>query len=283
MGNDMAKRRPEDLPDFENPPVVETVLSVQFETLIQMRAAHLGLIWQEFRDRFRRTEERPPLEPVFEKSPQQNKPRLGVQLQALENIPVPRCWFLNQEGTELMQVQPDRFIKNWRKVGEGDLYPRYEKVRAAFEADFARFRALLAAQELGSPRVNQCEVTYVNHIVAGEGWENYSEVDKVFRVWQQPPEHSLPGRAEDVTWHARFPITGTDGKLLGRLHAVVQPAVRITDDRPMFVFNLTARGQVGDSLDFFDLGREWVVRSFAEMTTEKMHRIWRRRQHASNG
>lgn len=283
LGSEMARGRPDDLPDFENPPVVETVLSVQFEPLAAMRAAHLGLIWLEFRDRLPRTEERPPLEPVFERSPEQINPRLGVQLQALETIPVPRCWFLNNEGTELMQVQPDRFVKNWRKVGEGDLYPRFEKVKAAFESDFARFKVFLAAQQVGSLTVNQCEVTYVNHIVAGEGWENYSEVDKIFRVWQQPSERLLPGRAEDVTWHARFPIPGTDGKLVGRLHAVVQPAVRIADSRPMFVFNLTARGKVGDSLEFLDLGRVWVVRSFAEMTTENMHRIWKRRDHASNG
>jgi hypothetical protein len=32
-----------DLPDFDNPPVVETVLSAQFERLTAFRTVHLGL------------------------------------------------------------------------------------------------------------------------------------------------------------------------------------------------------------------------------------------------
>src|ERR1035438_10399713 len=54
--------RPVDLPDFANPPVAEVVLSVQFEALSRMRAAHFGLFWARIRDRYPRTEERPALE-----------------------------------------------------------------------------------------------------------------------------------------------------------------------------------------------------------------------------
>jgi hypothetical protein len=38
----MVATRPGDLPDFANPPVVETVLSVQFEPLSQMRRLTLA-------------------------------------------------------------------------------------------------------------------------------------------------------------------------------------------------------------------------------------------------
>ena len=46
----------------------------------------------------------------------------------------------------------------------------------------------------------------------------------------------------------------------------------------MFVLNLTARGYLGHSTDFLDIGREWIVRSFTEMTTKVMHGVWERRQ-----
>jgi uncharacterized protein (TIGR04255 family) len=277
----MTDAHSEHLPDFEKPPVVETVLSVQFEPLIQMRAVHLGLLWQEFRDKLPRTEERPPLEPLIERFPEPTRLRLGLQLQALDTPPIPRFWFLNEEGTELVQVQPDRFIRNWRKVGVGDLYPRYPMVKSAFEADFNRFLGFVAERKLGVVRLNQCEVTYVNHIIAGEGWTTYQDVDRIFTIWHQPADFP-PGNAEDLTFHARFPIPGSNGKPIGRLHAELQPAVLTSDGRQMYVLNLTARGQIGESIDFFDLGREWIVKSFAALTTPDMHRIWRRRDNASN-
>jgi hypothetical protein len=43
------------------------------------------------------------------------------------------------------------------------------------------------------------------------------------------------------------------------------------------VMNLTARGQYDVDLDFFDIGRQWIVKSFEELTTETMHRIWRKK------
>jgi hypothetical protein len=41
--------------------------------------------------------------------------------------------------------------------------------------------------------------------------------------------------------------------------------------------NLTARGLYGNGFDFFDLGRQWIVKSFEQLTTEGMHRIWRKK------
>lgn len=43
----------------------------------------------------------------------------------------------------------------------------------------------------------------------------------------------------------------------------------------MYVLHLTARGQVGEGVDFFDIGREWIVASFERLTTDAMHQIWR--------
>ncbi len=125
-------------------------------------------------------------------------------------------------------------------------------------------------------KVNQCEVTYVNHIVSGEGWQTLGEVHRIFTFWNQPPA-PIPGNAEDFGTHARFPITNDHGHSIGRLHVDVQPALRATDNRPMYVMNLTARGLTGTGFDFFDIGRRWIVQSFERLTTVDMHRIWRKK------
>jgi uncharacterized protein (TIGR04255 family) len=112
--------RPADLPDFDEPPVVETVLSVQFDPLTEMRTAHLGLFWNEFRTDFPKTAERPPLGRIFEQFPETPRTRLGLELQSYENPPVPRLCFVTAQGNEMIQVQSDRFIRNWRKEGAGE-------------------------------------------------------------------------------------------------------------------------------------------------------------------
>jgi uncharacterized protein (TIGR04255 family) len=270
-----APSRPEHLPDFHNPPVVETVLSVQFDPLPLLQTAHLGLLWNEYRGTFARSEDRPPLDPVVEQFPESPAARVGLKFQALEDFPAPRIWFINDRGSEMIQVQNDRFIKNWRKEAEGAQYPHYdETIRPNFDRDYAIFLAFLEKNRLGAPRVSQCEVTYVNHILAGQGWERYGDLEKIFTFWR-PPDLFLPVPAEDLRLHARFVIPGEDGKPIGRLHVDVQPAVRTSDNRPMYVLHLTARGQVGAGVDFFDIGREWIVTTFKRLTTGSMHNIWR--------
>lgn len=269
--------RPNDLPDFENPPVIETVLSAQFHPLSQMRAAHFGLFWNQIRDRYPKTEERSPLDTVVERFPEPVKRRLALEFPIQETPPLPRFWFVHRNENELLQVQADRFIRNWRKTGEGDAYPRYERVREWFDRDFLEFQDFASRENLGAIEVNQCEVTYVNHIMAGDGWTSHEDLDKVLTVWTQPVA-PVPGRAEDAILHARFPIKDAAGRPVGRLHVDVQAALRNADAKQMFVVNLTARGMLGSSTEFFDLGREWIVRSFTEITTAEMHKVWKRRR-----
>src|SRR5947209_5863336 len=181
--------RPADLPDFDNPPVVETVLSVQFESITGLHTAHLGLLWNEFRATFPACEERPPLDRIIEQFPETSRARVGLQLQALENLPVPRLCFLSQRGNEMIQVQASRFIKNWRKEGEGERYPHYdETIKPMFERDFKTFIAFLEKNKFEAPSIDQCEVTYVNHILsgAGEGWETFSDFDEIFNFSNTP-------------------------------------------------------------------------------------------------
>jgi len=274
--------RPEHLLDFDNPPVVETVLSVQFEPLPLVRTAHLGQLWSEYQSTFPRSEDRPPLDPVVEQFPESPAARMGLKFQAIENFPVPRIWFTNDQGSEMIQVQNDRFIKNWRKGGEGDQYPHYETIRPNFDRDYAIFLAFLEKNELGTPHVNQCEVTYVNHILAGQGWEFYGDLEKIFTFWRSP-DTTPPGRAEDLRLHARFVIHGNEGKPIGRLHVDLQPAVRTSDNHPMYVLHLIARGQIGEGVDFFDIGRKWIVTTFEKLTTKSMHNTWRIKDDAGFG
>src|SRR5438874_351227 len=115
------------LPAFLNPPVTEVVISVQFDPLAKLAVPLLGLLWQRFRDEYPRFEQHPSLPPVIE--------RLGVRATQSQlriemggNVAV-RLWFLNKDGDQLVQVQNDRFIRNWRRVPKvvDQQYPRFEQ------------------------------------------------------------------------------------------------------------------------------------------------------------
>ena len=274
----VSSSRPPDLPDFAKPPVAEVVLSLQFGALTSLTTAHVGLLWRRYRDRLPLIEEHPPLTPAFERFDPPSPPRVEVAFD--DKPPAPRVWFVNEAKTELVQVQQDRFIHNWRKVGEGDAYPRYERIRERFRDEVSKFEEFLHDEGLGDLAVNQCEVTYVNHIERAGGWEHHGQVEKLLRNWAPLPAVAFLPAPEDAVLRWRYRIPGTDGPV-GRLYVTAQPSWTTADGSPVWVMNLMARGApIGTGIDgafeFFDLGREWVVRGFADLTTDFMQRCWER-------
>src|SRR5664280_2086175 len=145
-------RRPEDLPDFRKPPLAETVLSLQFEPLPGLTSAHLGMLWARFRSRFSVVEEHPPLPSVFERFGPPTPAQVEVSYE--EKPPAPRLWFLNEAGSELIQVQTDRFVHIWRKTETLNPYPRYEPIRDKFREEVVALEDFLREEELGSLDVN---------------------------------------------------------------------------------------------------------------------------------
>ena len=265
------------LPDFANPPVVEVALAVQFESLPKLRTPQLGLLWQQFCGHFPVTEEHSPLDAVVERFGVQRDRQGAARIEMLESPPIPRYWFLNEAGTELIQVQHDRLIHNWRKAETDAKYQLYEHLRVAFKSEIERFSEFVASKILGDFTPNQCEVTYVNHIVSGKSWQAHGDLDKVLTAFQGVFSDEFLDVPEDTRLRLRFLIPDEAGQPIGRLHAVLNSGYRNSDDHPIFVLTLTARrAPCGDGIDgvleFLDLGREWVVRGFASLTTPMMHK-----------
>lgn len=60
-------------------------------------------------------------------------------------IPVPR----DRNGRNLIQVQDDRFLFNWKKAAEDDRYPSYEQVIERFSHYLAGFLECLKSEDIG--------------------------------------------------------------------------------------------------------------------------------------
>lgn len=268
------------LPEFEAPPVVEVALSVKFKPL-NLATAHVGVLWERFRSQFPRVEDQPPLDLPTE-TPQERVPvQFSGQLRLL-SLPRMRSWFVSASGTQLLQVQHDLFAHNWRRNDTEETYPRFRSVKESFSQELETFRAFLLEQNLGEPEPVQCEVTYINHILAGGVWRSHEELHRVFTTWAEPNHEFLP-RPDDGRFLLRYVIPDSDGEFCGRLHVSTQPAFAEINgvEKLLMAMTLTARGRplgtgLAGAMEFLEVGHVWIVCGFADITTPDMHKEWRR-------
>lgn len=276
------------LPSYENPPVIEVVASVQFDPLPSLGVVHLGLLWQRFREAFPKVEQKPPIASVVERLGVRT-PLNQIQFQVSDEVGVPRLWFVNEAGDELIQVQPDRFIRNWRAVPKiGGPYPRYEKyIRPRFVDDYHAFQQFLRDELKGEIEPNQCELTYINHIRPNAYWSSHKDIASVFRGWSSAYSGLIENPIEAVSLRVVHVLNDDAGEFVGRLHVTLQSAFKTPlqpseSDEPIFVLTITARGRPIPKgkegvLGFLDAGHRAIVTSFDSMTTSEMHRAWGKR------
>ncbi|MCI0560007.1 MAG: TIGR04255 family protein [Nitrososphaera sp.] len=266
-------------PDFNKPPVTEVVLGVQFSKLPKLDSLQMGGLSERFKKEYPHHKPMQRLDPKTEEFEPTERPT--VQFSVVSEPPTPRYWFESNSRTELIQVQNDRFIFNWRQMEASAKYPRYEKVRAKFQKHFRTFRNFLKDRDLGDVVVNQCEVTYVNLLPAGSGWNHHGEIDQVFSSWSGRYTDNFLWRPEEVVLRTSYLLRDTQNEPVGRLHFAVEPRLRISDKLPMIRFTITARGMPlrkseAGVIEFLNFGRDNIVRGFASFTTKKMHRLWER-------
>jgi len=286
MASSKKKERVPDagLPEFERPPVAEVVLGIQFDPVVEMAAAHLGAVWGIFRNEFPKTEDRHPLASTFEKfDAPREKGSVQLNLELGARPPLPRCWFINKIGDEVLQLQPDRFLHNWRKVESQPNYPRYANLRSKFETEISALHEFIAREKIGELTPNQCEVTYINHIATDQNWSEHREAGKLFRLLADAGGAMMSEHPEHVRFDTAFPMKDDEGAPCGRLHASVVSGFFAETRKPMYAMTLTARGApIGSDLAgafrFLDLGHQWVVNKFAALTTPSMHVAWGRQR-----
>ncbi len=263
------------LPDFEKPPIVEVVCGIQFDELGSLLAPHLGLLWEKYKADYPDCQEVPPLARAIERFDEVVSPDIGIDLTG--KPPLPRIWFVHSKQHGLIQVQRDRFLHNWKRVEQGEDYPRYEAVIGMFRDRLSTFEQFISENALGEIKPQQYEITYVNHIPQEEGWESFGELGKVFPDfdWRAEAERFLP-KPEAINWRTSFTLPENSG----RLHVAIRSAQRRDDERPLLLCDLTVRGMAADSSKeamwkWFAQAHEWIVRSFDDLTsTDIQKNVW---------
>lgn len=257
-----------DLPKFKAPPVVEVVLSLQFESLPKLSAAHIGWYWQEkLGAEWSKVDAAPKLKDAFGERTEWERSALRIEAARPQNI---RLQFTQDGDERMIQVQDTRFIYNWRKRAEG--YPSFDALLPEFEKRFEDFSAFVRESQVGDITLNQWELTYVDHIEKGTLWDSPSDWKDVSPFLGSI---SVDGQTlETIRAEASFIL----GDYKGRL-TVNSNHVRIggPDGPEAIGLNFTVRGPVeGDYRTGLRFGHEHALRSFVSFTSERAHAFWKR-------
>ena len=132
-------------------------MGVAFDQLPELSLSHMGIFWSKIKERFPKVDHQPPInipKEAFGKNLKRNQLKFS-----LSNNPEARFWYINENGSELIQLQTDCFIRNWRQMKDTP-YPRYETLIEEFKNDFQEFERFVATEKLGTIKPVQCELSY---------------------------------------------------------------------------------------------------------------------------
>lgn len=259
------------------------VLSVQFEGDPVDDTSALGLFWPKIRKEFPNLERHPPVARASEEFeialPQQPQVKFEFGTGPGPDVPQ-RYWLLGDSGNDLVQVQSDRLMINWRRLDDDEPYPRYEYVRQKFVDVFPQLiDAMSESDQPPTVEADWCEITYINQIEAlPESGHGHMELSRILQLLDADFERTVLPAPEGTGVQEQYLLKNDDGPY-GRFYLNATPAMRRTDNAPGYTLTLLVRGRPsGSSLDeivkFFDDGRELIVKTFREATTKEMHQKW---------
>jgi uncharacterized protein (TIGR04255 family) len=261
-------------PVFNQPPVIETVIGVQFAPLPGFSSAHVGWFWKKYLDeKWTKITDAVPLPDEFERF--EAAPSAGMHLR-FEPMKLPsRLQVSWANDGRMIQIQPTRFHYNWNRVG-GE-YPRYRSVRDEFDHYFGAFCRFAAEAKLGDIAPNQWEVTYIDSVPQGALWTTPADWHEVLPglFSARPPVGEVRLESFGGEWHYEIPPQR------GRLHLSVQLARIGNDPTPVLLMQTTARGPVGAGgtasiAEGLELGHRTALDTFTRIISEKAQKAWGR-------
>lgn len=261
------------LPDFGAPPVVEMSVGVQFEGLTGYNSLLVG----EYRSRVLKDypviEEHPPLEPAFETFGSHDSSFVGARVELVTSAIQPRFFMLNDNGSELIQLQRDRLYFNWRRQSIDVPYPRYPYLRGRFQDALSHLRPWSSTVGAGTPVPTQCEVVYVNHIPLKADDGQPCGLSHIL-----PWLAGLKGMTEDGSFQFRRRLLDDNDEPVARFTLSLRYGGDVQGDRQAQLI-LMVRGRPAEPTDeaclsMIDDGRRIIVHNFADITSPSAHTFW---------
>lgn len=230
-------------------PVIEVACGVVFRQLTRLKIPHYGRMWTDFLKDLPTCEHAPPI----------NADAFDPVMQ----IPLPRIWFVGESQNDLVQLQSDRFLFNWRRIRAEDDYPGHSSVLGKFRQYLVGFESFLKQHGLGDLEDLTCELTYINHV---SQTESGAGVDRNL----VPRFEWLTEVPRGMNWQVTLPLP----QGFGSLAVKATKAKRKSDSQPVFVAELIASGIPADRtlldavFDWFDVAHSAIFETFQRLVPD---------------
>jgi len=245
---------------FEKPPINEVVISTYFNPPIHgLRNEHIGLFWHSVREDF----------------PQvlQQNPVGGMDISIGQDIfPMPRYWLIAADDINLVQIQKNAFMFNWRR--REDDYPHYDNLKSGFDRYFSVFKDfVLSETDTKDLKVDGCELTYINTIESCDYWSSPRDTGNVIPSFSIPDIGVTP--KVEPGYNCTFVYVLADDL---QLRVSVRNAQSVQDPKnPVLVLEIRALGRIGSANKFvadswFERGHQAIIDCFVRMTNSKIQK-----------
>lgn len=272
-------------PKFEFPPVVETVLGVQFAHLAGYTTAHAGWFWKEYLEKLEEAPshkwstavDAPRLEDQFERFGADDNWGPMFALKALPASQSNRTQIFRSDGERLIQVQDSRFILNWKK--QSGAYPSFGPLLEEFRSLLHAFASFAHEAGFGTLEFNQWEVVYVDQLKKGELWQSARDWSRIFPGLSMPQLNDsslLASGDETVSADWRFSIS----EQRGRMYITLRQMKLAPSNEEVLHINFVARGPLTatDSWERgLELGHEVLNDTFLAITSLEAQSHWKKR------
>ena len=233
------------------PPVIEVACGVVFRQLTRLKIPHYGRMWTDFLSDLPKCEHAIPI---------------AEAVDPVTQLPLPRVWFIGESENDLVQLQSDRLIFNWRKIRAEDRYPGHDSVLRRFRNYLVPFGAFLKQHGVGDLEDLTCELRYINHV---PHTDSATGVDRNLALrfnW-------ITEASRGMEWQVTLPQD------FGSLRVKAIKATRKSDSQPIFVVELVASGAPKDCtlleavFPWFDAAHSAIFETFQRLVPDSFEEI----------
>ncbi len=254
---------------FKNPPINELIIGVYFNPpIFPLRSEHIGLLWSRFRDDFPKVEQREPFFVGALDNP-------SAQITSNEFPFMPRYWFVSEDEVNLIQIQKDAFLLNWRKR-EAE-YPHFdERLKPCFVDYLSKFKKFLL-EEFGMSdiEIGICELTYIDVIEPCDFWQGPQDTSRLIPSFVTPDFGIETGSATafNCVYHHK-----AEPEL--QLRTSIQTGESTAEPKsPRLILEFKALGQpaIAEPLDivrWYDRAHDAIIAQFLSMTDKQIQRTY---------
>ena len=251
---------------FDNPPINELVIAAYFNPpLSALRNEHIGLFWSKIREEFPTVEQRAPVGDGE-----------AFMLTGNEVFPMPRFWFVAEDQVNLIQVQKNAFMLNWRRRnGE---HPHFEEhLKPAFDKYYRMFEEFVQTEtSVMELKIDRCELAYINTVEPCEYWQGPQDTINIIPSLAVPDLGITHGAAPAFNCAYVF-FLASDLQLQVSIRngeSTAKPGL------PVLIFEISATGRIQDKQksiadSWFRRAHDAIVECFLSVTSEDIrNKYW---------